>query len=206
MFVSGSRNRRLRLGQHLFARHRAWRKLHVAVGPAKCEIVACELTDDDTSDPAMAAPLVKNAGGRIRKVLADGAYDGTPTYEAIRSARPMKSPPKIVIPPRAASIRPQGTPHVDSERERHAAAGVTDMRKGFNGLSALTEKVLEQDPYCGHLFVFRGQHGDLIRVIWFDGQDSTSSLNSQDNCAYSTGKLWRYLIFATEPAQKSPIF
>lgn len=50
------------------------------------------------------------------------------------------------------------------------AAGVTDMRKGFNGLSALAEKVLSQDPYCGHLFVFRGRRGDLIKVIWFDGQ------------------------------------
>ncbi len=50
------------------------------------------------------------------------------------------------------------------------AAGVTDMRKGFNGLSALSEKVLEQDPYSGHLFVFRGRRGDLIKVIWFDGQ------------------------------------
>ena len=50
------------------------------------------------------------------------------------------------------------------------AAGVTDMRKGFNGLSALAEKVLEQDPYSGHLFVFRGRRGDLIKVIWWDGQ------------------------------------
>ena len=50
------------------------------------------------------------------------------------------------------------------------AAGVTDMRKGFNGLSALAEKVLAQDPYSGHLFVFRGRRGDLIKVIWFDGQ------------------------------------
>ena len=50
------------------------------------------------------------------------------------------------------------------------AAGVTDMRKGFNGLSALAEKVLTQDPYSGHLFVFRGRRGDLVKVIWFDGQ------------------------------------
>lgn len=52
------------------------------------------------------------------------------------------------------------------------AAGVTDMRKGFAGLSALAEQVLQQDPYCGHLFVFRGRRGDLIKVIWFDGQGS----------------------------------
>ena len=50
------------------------------------------------------------------------------------------------------------------------AAGVTDMRKGFNGLSALTETVLSEDPFSGHLFVFRGRGGDLIKIIWFDGQ------------------------------------
>ena len=50
------------------------------------------------------------------------------------------------------------------------AAGVTDTRKGFNGLSALAEKVLKQDPYLGHLFVFRGRRGDLLKAIWFDGQ------------------------------------
>lgn len=50
------------------------------------------------------------------------------------------------------------------------AAGVTDMRKGINGLSALAEKVLKQDPYSGHLFVFRGRRGDLLKAIWFDGQ------------------------------------
>ena len=50
------------------------------------------------------------------------------------------------------------------------AAGATDMRKGFNGLSALAQTVLKQDPFSGHLFVFRGRRGDLIKVIWFDGQ------------------------------------
>ena len=50
------------------------------------------------------------------------------------------------------------------------AAGVTDMRKGFNGLSALADKVLSEDPFSGHLFVFRGRQGDLIKIIWFDGQ------------------------------------
>ena len=50
------------------------------------------------------------------------------------------------------------------------AAGVTDMRKGFNGLAALAQDVLKQDPFSGHLFVFRGRRGDLLKVIWFDGQ------------------------------------
>ncbi len=49
------------------------------------------------------------------------------------------------------------------------AGGVTDMRKGFASLSALAKTVLYQDPYSGHLFVFRGRRGDLIKVIWRDG-------------------------------------
>ena len=49
-------------------------------------------------------------------------------------------------------------------------AGVTDMRKGFASLAALAEGVLRLDPYSGHLFVFRGRRGDLIKVIWWDGQ------------------------------------
>ena len=49
------------------------------------------------------------------------------------------------------------------------AAGVTDLRRGFTGLSALVQTALEQDPLSGHVFVFRGRRGDLIKVLWFDG-------------------------------------
>jgi len=45
------------------------------------------------------------------------------------------------------------------------AGGITDMRKGFAGLAAQAEKVMKADPYSGHLFVFRGRRGDLIKVI-----------------------------------------
>ena len=49
------------------------------------------------------------------------------------------------------------------------AAGVTDLRRGFTGLSAIAQTVLEQDPYSGHVFVFRGKRGDLIKLLWSDG-------------------------------------
>jgi transposase len=50
------------------------------------------------------------------------------------------------------------------------SAGVTDMRRGFNTLAAQAEKVLELDTYSGHLFVFRGRRGDLLKIIWWDQQ------------------------------------
>src|SRR6201992_3805887 len=43
------------------------------------------------------------------------------------------------------------------------------MRRGFQGLSAQVQTVLEQKPYSGHVFVFRGRRGDLIKLLWFDG-------------------------------------
>ncbi len=49
-------------------------------------------------------------------------------------------------------------------------AGHTDMRKGFNGLSALVQTAVAANPFCGHVFVFRGRRGDMLKVLWFDGQ------------------------------------
>jgi len=49
------------------------------------------------------------------------------------------------------------------------AAGVTDLRKGFTGLSGMVQTVLEENPFSGHVFVFRGRRGDLIKMLWWDG-------------------------------------
>jgi len=50
------------------------------------------------------------------------------------------------------------------------ATGHTDMRKGFDGLALLVQETLKRDPHGGHLFVFRGRRGDLIKCLWHDGQ------------------------------------
>lgn len=49
------------------------------------------------------------------------------------------------------------------------AAGVTDLRRGFDGLSALVQNKLEKSPLSGQVFIFRGRRGDLVKLIWFDG-------------------------------------
>ena len=49
------------------------------------------------------------------------------------------------------------------------AAGVTDMRRGFTGLSAVVQTALAQNPFAGHVFVFRGKRGDLVKLLWWDG-------------------------------------
>ena len=49
------------------------------------------------------------------------------------------------------------------------AAGVTDLRRGFVGLAGMVQTALAEDPFSGQAFVFRGRRGDLIKVLWWDG-------------------------------------
>jgi transposase len=39
----------------------------------------------------------------------------------------------------------------------------------FDGLSAKVQTVLEQQPFSGHVFVFRGRRGDIVKLLWWDG-------------------------------------
>lgn len=49
------------------------------------------------------------------------------------------------------------------------AAGVTDLRRGMDGLASLVQTALGENPFEGHVFVFRGRRGDLIKLLWWSG-------------------------------------
>lgn len=43
------------------------------------------------------------------------------------------------------------------------------MRRGMDGLAALVQSTLGHDPFSGHIFLFRGRRGDLIKILWWSG-------------------------------------
>ncbi len=49
------------------------------------------------------------------------------------------------------------------------ASGVTDMHRGFDGLSAQVQTVLNKQPFSGHVFAFRGRRGDIVKLLSWDG-------------------------------------
>jgi len=61
------------------------------------------------------------------------------------------------------------------------AAGITDMRRGFDGLAAIVQEKLAADPFSGHVFIFRGRRGDLVKLLWWDG----------DGCCFFAKRLER---------------
>lgn len=49
------------------------------------------------------------------------------------------------------------------------AAGVTDMRRGMDGLAAFVQGELSENAFSGHVFIFRGRRGDLVKLLWWSG-------------------------------------
>ncbi|HLS80243.1 MAG TPA: IS66 family insertion sequence element accessory protein TnpB [Steroidobacter sp.] len=49
------------------------------------------------------------------------------------------------------------------------AAGITDMRKGMDGLAAIVQTALGERPFSGDVFAFRGRRGDLVKLLWWSG-------------------------------------
>ncbi len=64
-------------------------------------------------------------------------------------------------------------------------AGITDMRNGFNGLASKVQNVLKDDPFSGHLFIFRGRRGDQIKVLWADSDGLCLFTNAWSGAASS---------------------
>ena len=49
------------------------------------------------------------------------------------------------------------------------ATGATDMRRGMNSLALQVQETLHRDPHAGDFYVFRGKRGDLLKILWHDG-------------------------------------
>jgi transposase len=97
---------------------RSWRKLHLAIDAGTGEIVACVLTDNAANDAGQVPALLEGLKGEIASVVADGAYDGEPVYQAIAGYQP-DPPPEVVIPPRASAVPSTENAQAHSQRDRH---------------------------------------------------------------------------------------
>jgi transposase len=44
------------------------------------------------------------------------------------------------------------------------------MRRGYTSLGSLVQGALDKSPLSGNVFIFRGRRGDLIKLLWHDGE------------------------------------
>lgn len=82
---------------------------HLAVDAGAGGIIGHVLAEGTVDDAAQVPALLGQAEGTIVSVTADGAYDGAPTYAAVR-ARQSNPPPVVVTPHARRRCRAQVTP------------------------------------------------------------------------------------------------
>ena len=57
----------------------------------------------------------------------------------------------------------------DAPRRIFAYTEPTDMRKSFQGLLALVQKIFrDQDPYSGDLYLFVNRRGNYVKILAWD--------------------------------------
>jgi transposase len=81
-----------------------------------------------------------------------------------------------------------------------------DMRKQMNGLSALVQGVLNQDPFSGALFVFINKRRDKLKmlvwdrsgfVVWYKRLEQEKfywPVKSMESCVTLTGEQLHWLL------------
>lgn len=95
---------------------RTWRKLHLAVDAPSNTIVAATLTTTDDGDASQVGPLLDQTTGPIDTVMADGAYDGDPSYQTIAER---DAGATVIIPPRATAVPGPTAATEPTQRDRH---------------------------------------------------------------------------------------
>ncbi len=98
-------------------KHRAWRKLHLAVDAGSGEIVASDLTSRRTHDCARVLALLGQIDHRVASISADGAYDTKGVYEAAHAHGEGRAVSVLIPPRRDAQLSPRPSAAL-KERDR----------------------------------------------------------------------------------------
>ena len=109
---------------------RRWVKLHLAVDADTGEIAAHMLTDGHADDAAQVPDLLRQPEGVIASLIADGAYDGDPVYQAAAARQP-GPPPDVIIPPRVSAVPSTADTDKQSLRDRHIRLVAERGRMGW---------------------------------------------------------------------------
>ena len=153
---------------------RRWLKLHVAVDADTGEIAAHVLTGGNADDAAQVPALLRQPEGVIASVIADGAYDGEPVYQAAAARQPGR-PPDVVIPPRASAVPSTANPDKQSPRDRHIQLMAERGRVGWQRATGYGRRNLAETA------IGRYKHliGPKLRARTYAGQQGEVALAVQ---------------------------
>ena len=160
-------------GQWLVAKHgaksrRTWRKLHLAVDADSGMIVAQVLTDQHMDDASQVGPLLRQTEEEIEKVIADGAYDGAPTYQAIAQRG---ADIEVVIAPRKTAVSATES-RSPNQRDRHLDLINTEGRLAWQKATGYGQRALVETT----MGRYKSLIGPRLRARGFAAQQTEAAI------------------------------
>ncbi len=160
-------------GQWLEEKHgaksrRGWRKLHLAVDADSGEIIAHSLTDQEAGDGSQLEPSPAQIDDEIDQFTADGAYDGTPTYDAVFHHSPGA---RGVVTPRSKAVeRPNA--QASCQRDDHIASMQIDGRLKWQAATGYGKRALVETT----MGRYKGVIGQRLRARSFLAQQTEAAI------------------------------
>ena len=145
------------------AKHRRWRRVHIAIDAETLSIVAAEVTDNDTSDGQMLPVLLDQTPVAIRQVTGDAGYDTKRCYTAIAKHRARA----VIRPRKNAKIWQHGN-HAGARLDRDENLRMIRKRgrKQWKRLSGYSTRALVETTMARLKMIF----GDRVRSHHLDAQ------------------------------------
>ncbi len=154
--------------KHCAKSRRGWRKLHLAVHADSGEIIAQSLTNQEVGDASQLEPLLDQIDEEIDQFTADGAYDGTPTYDAVLFYSPGA---RVVIPPRSNAVeRPNA--QACCQRDDHIASMQIDGRLTWQTSTGYGKRALVETA----MGRYKGVIGPRLRARSFRAQQTEATI------------------------------
>lgn len=148
---------------------RTWRKLHLAVDAMTNTIVAATLTTTDDGDASQVGPLLDQTTGPIDTVMADGAYDGEPSYQTIAER---DAGTTVVIPPRATAVLSDAAETAPTQRDRHIQTIAERGRLGWQRQTDYGKRSKAETAMARYKRIL----GDQLRARTLPGQQTEAAI------------------------------
>jgi Transposase DDE domain len=148
-------------GEWLVEKHgartrRSWRKLHLGVDADTGEIMAADLTSNETDDGSQVGPLLDQVTRPVASFTGDGAFDRDDVYDEVAERHPEAA---VIVPPRSSAVLSETAETAPTQRDKHLQLIAERGRMGWQKASGYNWRALVEADISRYKRVI----GDALR-------------------------------------------
>jgi Transposase DDE domain len=135
---------------------RSWRKLHLGADADTGEIIAADLTSNETDDGSQVGPLLDQVTRPVASFTGDGAFDRDDVYDEVAERHPEAA---VIVPPRSSAVLSETAETAPTQRDKHLQLIAERGRMGWQKASGYNWRALVEADISRYKRVI----GDALR-------------------------------------------